>query len=175
MNTSLILNALIAVAVVGLLLYRQLVARRVKTDGGGRMMLILGVIGIAQLAQFVESSGSIGVFGVGTLVVSFAVAAVLSTVRSYSVRIWQSEDGSWWRRGTAVTLVLWLVSIGSHFGIDVLAGKLAGPTVDIHGLGNATLLLYLALSLGLQNMLVARRVANQVGAGAARFPSAARR
>jgi hypothetical protein len=37
------------------------------------------------------------------------------------------------------------------------------------------LLLYLALSLGLQNMLVARRVANQVGTGSARFPSSAQR
>ena len=175
MDTSLALSALIGVAVVALLLYRQLVARKVKTDGSGRMMLILGVIGIVQLAEFVESSGSIGVFGVGMLVVSFALAAALSTIRALSVRIWRAGDGSWWRRGTTGTLVLWLVSIGSHFGIDVLAAKLAGPAVDIQGLGNATLLLYLALSLGLQNMLVARRVANQVGTGSARFPSSAQR
>ncbi len=175
MDASLLLNALIGVAVVGLLLYRQLVSRKVKTDGGGRMMLILGVIGIVQLTEFVENSGSIGILGVGTLTVSFAIAAALSTIRALSVRIWRSTDGSWWRRGTPVTLVLWLVSIGSHFGIEVLAARLAGPTVDIQGLGNATLLLYLALSLGLQNMLVARRVAHQVGAGAARFPTEAQR
>ena len=33
MDTSLALNAVIGVAVVALLLYRQLVARRIKTDG----------------------------------------------------------------------------------------------------------------------------------------------
>jgi hypothetical protein len=112
---------------------------------------------------------------VGTLVVSFAPAAALSTIRALSVRIWRADDGSWWRQGTAVTLVLWLVSIGSHFGIDVLATRLAGPAVDIRGLGNATLLRYLALSLGLQNTLVTRRVANQVGTGPARFQSTAQR
>jgi hypothetical protein len=93
------------------------------------------------------------------LIVSLALAAVLGTARAYSVRIWQQADGAWWRHGNALTLVLWLLSIGSHFGIDALAVRLAGPDNDVQGLGNATLLLYLAISLGLQNLLVARRVA----------------
>lgn len=158
MDNSLLANAVIAVAVVGVLLFRQLTPRRVKTDGGGRLMLVLGVVGLLQLGQFVQNSGWIGTLGVGLLVVSLGLAAVLGTARAYSVRIWQDADGAWWRRGGPVTLVLWLVSIGSHFGIDALAVALAGPGVDMQGLGNATLLLYLAISLGLQNFIVGHRV-----------------
>jgi hypothetical protein len=158
MENSLLINAVIALAVVGLLLFRQLTPRRVKTDGGGRMMLILGVIGLVQLGQFVENNGWIGTLGVGLLVISLALAAVLGTARAYSVRVWQDTDGAWWRRGGVLTLLLWLVSIGSHFGIDALAVNLADPGVDMQGLGNASLLLYVAISLGLQNMVVAHRV-----------------
>ena len=158
MNNSMLANAVVALAVVGLLLYRQLTTRRVKTDGGGRMMLILGLVGLLQLGEFVQNTGWIGALGVELLVVSLALAAVLGTFRAYSVRVWQTADGAWWRRGSALTLVLWFVSIGSHFGIDALAVSLAGPGVDMQGLGNATLLLYLAISLGLQNILVAHRV-----------------
>jgi hypothetical protein len=158
-NTAILANAAIALIVIGFLLYRQLTPRRVQTDGGGRLMAILGLAGLLQLGQFVQNSGAVGIFGVGMLVVSLALAAVLGTARAYSVRVWQQADGSWWRRGNGLTLVLWVVSIGSHFGVDALAVRLAGPAYDMQGLGNATLLLYLAISLGLQNLLVARRVA----------------
>lgn len=159
MDTSIVTNVLIALAVLGLLLYRQLTPRRVKTDGSPRLLLILGAIGLVQLGEFVDKSGWIGVFGAATLLVSFGLAVVLGAFRAASVTIWQDADQTWWRRGGAMTLVLWLVSIGSHFGIDALAVHLAGPSYDMQGLGNATLLLYIALSLGLQNLLVARRVA----------------
>jgi hypothetical protein len=158
MDTTLLANAVIALAVVGLLLYRQLTPRLVKTDGGGRMMLILGAVGVIQLAHFVQTSGWEGGFGIGLLVVSLLLAAVFATVRAYSVRIWQEADGAWWRRGNALTLVLWLLSIVSHFGVDLLAVNLAGPGSDVQGIGNASLVLYIAISLGLQNLLVAGRV-----------------
>ena len=158
MNTAMVTNAVIALLVIGLLLFRQLTPRRVKIDGGWRLMLIVGAIGLVQLGQFVDNSTGIGVVGTGLLVVTLGLAAVFATVRAASVTLWQQPDGSWWRRGGAVTLVLWLVSIGSHFGVDAIAVQLAGPPVDMQGLGNASLLLYVAISLGLQNLLVARRV-----------------
>ena len=163
MDTALLGNALIALAVVGLLLYRQLTPRLVKTDGGGRLMLILGIVGLVQLTEFVQTSGWVGGFGIGLLVVSLLLGAGFAVVRAYSVRVWQDVSGAWWRRGNALTLVLWLLSIGSHFGVDALAGWLAGPGYDIQGLGNASLLLYVAISLGLQNLLVAHRVAGYAG------------
>jgi hypothetical protein len=162
MNTTPLADAVIGLAVIGWLLYRQLTPRLVKTDGGGRMLLILAVVGIVQLAQFVQTSGWVGGFGIGLLVVSLVLAAVFATVRAYSVRIWLAADGAWWRRGNALTLVLWLLSIGSHFGVDVLAVKLAGPGSDVQGIGDASLVLYIAVSLGLQNLLVARRVVERV-------------
>ena len=55
--------------------------------------------------------------GVTAVVISLAIGALLAYARANTMRIWRQQDG-WWRKGSAVTLVLWLVSIGSHFGID---------------------------------------------------------
>lgn len=156
---TVVTDILIGVLVLGWVLYRQLSPRRVRSDSGNRMLLIVGVIGLAQLVEFLQRTGvRIGPVAIGSMVVSLAVAAVLSAARAYTMRIWRAADG-WWRRGTPLTLVLWLVSIGSHLGIEALGGHLAGAGDDVHGLGNATLVLYLAVSLGLQSMIVARRVA----------------
>jgi hypothetical protein len=164
-------SILIGILVLGWVLYRQLTPRRVRSDGGNRVLLILGVVGVAQLVEFLQRTDvHVGPVAIGSMVVSLAVAAVLSSVRAYTMRVWRADDG-WWRRGTPLTLVLWLVSIGSHLGIEALAGHVAGSGDDVHGLGNVTLVLYLAVSLGLQSAIVARRVA-AIGAGTpARFGS----
>lgn len=157
MNQQLILNIVIGVAVVALVLYRQLAVRSVRTDRSGRGPLIFAVIGVAQLGEFVSHGGRIGVIGVTALVISLLVAAGLSAVRAATMKLWRTDQG-WFRQGTVLTLVLWLVSIGSHLGIDVLARYLAGKSEDIGGLGQATLVLYLAVSLGIQSLLLAQRV-----------------
>lgn len=162
MNAGVMTNLILAIAVVGLVLFRQLTPRQVTADAGWRLLLILGAVGVVQLGQFIDKSGWIGMIGIGLLAGSFGLAAIFGTLRAGSMTIWQERDGSWWRRGGVTTLVLWAISIGSHFGIDALAAHLAGPATDIRGLGNATLLLYLAISLGLQNLLVGRRVAVRV-------------
>lgn len=156
---TIVTDILVGVLVLAWVLYRQLTPRRVRSDGSNRTLLILGAIGLLQLVQFFQRTDvRVGPIAIGSLVVSLGVAAVLSTVRAYSMRVWRGEDG-WYRRGTPLTLLLWLVSIGAHLGIDALAGHLAGAADDVRGLGNATLVLYLAVSLGLQSMIVARRVA----------------
>jgi hypothetical protein len=163
-------SILVGILVLGWVLYRQLTPRRVRSDGGNRMLLILGVVGVVQLVEFLQRTDvHVGPVAIGSMAVSLAIAAVLSAVRASTVQVWRAEDG-WWRRGTPVTLVLWLVSIGSHLGIDLLAGQLVGSRDDVHGLGNATLVLYLAVSLGLQSAIVARRVAAMDAGRPARDP-----
>lgn len=76
------------------------------------------------------------------------------------------------RRGTALTIVLWLVSLGLHFGYDALAfhgaeaAKFSAATMD----------LYFAVSLAVQRpVLYARaRRRRDTGAGAARHPVSSR-
>ncbi len=157
-------NVVIGVAVVALVLGRQLAARRVKTDGGGRLMLILGGVGLIQAGQYLNRVGHVSGVGVTVAVISLSIGALLAYARANTVRIWRQEDG-WWRKGNGLTLVLWLLSIGSHFGIAALATAFSpGDGTDIAGLGGATLLLYLGVSLGLQQLVLERRVAGVAGA-----------
>ncbi len=147
---------LIAAAAFVFILYRQLRASPVDAAGGARRPLVFAAIGVVLAGRYLLHH-SVTTLGVVGLVVSLAVAAVLSYLRGRSVRVWR-RDGAWWRRGTGLTLVLWFCSIGTHLGIDALVGHLDPAEGIGKGLGNATLLLYLGLSLGLQHVVVVRRV-----------------
>lgn len=156
MNLHSLETPLIAAAAFVFILYRQLRPQPVVAVSGGRRPLIFGVVGIGLAGQYLLHH-AVTTFGVVGLVVSLVVAAGLSFLRGHTVRLWR-QDGAWWRRGTALTVVLWLCSIGSHLGIDALVGHL-DPSEGIgKGLGNATLLLYLGVSLGLQHLVVTHRV-----------------
>jgi hypothetical protein len=87
----------LGVVVLGLLIYRQLVARRVSSSSL-RIMAILGVIGVVEL-------------------------------------------------------VGWVLALGAHIGYDALLDHHHGTA----GLGEATLVLYLAVSLGAQRLIVMQR------------------
>ncbi|MFC0545418.1 hypothetical protein [Kutzneria chonburiensis] len=52
-------------------------------------------------------------------------------------------------------LVLWLVAVGRHFGIDYLSERQGAPA----GLGSSTIVLYLAVTLGIQRYLTQQRAA----------------
>lgn len=151
-----LLTALVAVAAFVFILYRQLRAQPVNAATGARRPLIFGAIGIVLAGQYLLHN-PVTTLGVVGLAVSLVVAAGLSYLRGHSVRLWR-QNGTWWRRGTALTLVLWFCSIGSHLGIDALVGHLDPAEGIGKGLGNATLLLYLGVSLGLQHLVVLRRV-----------------
>jgi hypothetical protein len=57
------------------------------------------------------------------------------------------------RQGTWLTVTLWIVSIGAHLGYDALIARGTGKA-DI---GDATMLLFFAVSLTVQRwMLIAR-------------------
>ena len=133
MSATPLMNAAIALVVIGFLLCRQLTPRLVKTDGGARFLLILRLIGVLQLVQFVENAGWIGGFGVGLLVVSLGFAAVLSTARAYSVHVWRDSDGSWWRRSGALTLMLWLFSNRLPFRDRHSRGEVGRPGLRFAG------------------------------------------
>ena len=149
-------TTLISVAAIVLILYRQLRAQPVRAAAGAARPLIFAGLGIVLAGQYLLHH-TVTTLGVVGLVVSLLVGAVLSYLRGRSVRLWR-QDGAWWRRGSALTLVLWFCSIGSHLGIDAAIGHLDPSEGMGKGLGNATLLLYLGVSLGLQHLVVLQRV-----------------
>jgi hypothetical protein len=76
--------------------------------------------------------------------------------RALTVHIWRTEDGSALVRGTAVTALLWIVSVAAHFALQVGIDH----STKIVGFGSARLLLYLAITLGAQRAVMQRRAAS---------------
>jgi hypothetical protein len=137
-------NLLIALAVLVLILVRQLRTQPVR--GRSRLALILGVIGVIQTYQFIGKH-SLDVSDLSWLVVSLVVGLALAVVRSYTVKIWVA-GGVVLRRGTWLTAVLWLAAVAQHLLID----QFVSP-----GFGNASLLVYFGLMIGAQHLVLTAR------------------
>ena len=154
-------NLIIGVLVLVLFLSRQLVTRRLSESY--RLSLILAVIGVVEFANFLSGhphdDGGIAAALVGSLV----IAAVFGAVRALTVRVWR-ESGQLLRKGTWLTAVLWVLSLAAHLGYDdLVAGHITGKNGG--NVGDATVLLYLVVTLTIQRFILLRRAATQEAAG----------
>ena len=145
-------NVLIALAVLALILSRQLRKRTVREAQPYRIVLILGVIGAIETTQF-HRDHAISVGAWALLGLSLVIGAAFGAWRGVTVHVWR-ENGVLLRQGNAVTVVLWIVGLALHLGVD-LAIKQVDASAD--GLGNSAVLLYLAITLGVQQLLVLER------------------
>jgi hypothetical protein len=164
MSGANVTNLIIGFAVVALLVSRQLMARRLNENY--RLSVILAIIGLVEFVNFLKSvhgphdDGRIIVALVGSLV----LAALLGAARALTVRVWRQDDGQLMRQGTWVTAVLWIVSLAVHLGYDELvAGHIAGTNGG--NVGDATIVLYLMITLAVQQFLLLARVRRQEAAG----------
>jgi hypothetical protein len=145
-----VLDVILGLAVLALLIYRQLAARPVNASAL-RLIAILAVIGLIQTYQFL-SKGHNHPLTFAALGGSLVLAAIFGALRASTVRVWV-DDGQAWSQGNWLTAVLWIASLVAHLGYDVLV--VHGP--GARGLGTATIVLYLAVTLGFQRVLVFRR------------------
>lgn len=161
MSSQTLSYLVIGVVVLGLLIYRQLVARPVR--GNQRVILILGIIGLVEAVHAFQGlhAGSAAVIA---LVGSLILAAVFGAARAATVRIW-IQDGQAWSKGNLLTAALWVVALGAHLGYDYLIGQ----HKDIGNLGDATVVLYLAVSLAVQRAIVTIRAQRLDPAAAGRM------
>jgi hypothetical protein len=157
MKASELVNLLIGALILCWILYRQLQARPAKADL--RLPLILGIVGIIELTGFLRQAGHHPGFVVAALAGSFILAVVFAAVRAATVHVWV-DNGQPWRKGTALTAVLWILSLAVHLGYDYLVdgrGALAG-------LGAASLVMYCAITYTIQRLLIqarARRISDK--------------
>lgn len=147
-------NILIALAVLALILTRQLTPKQIREDQPYRLMLILGVIGVVELVKATEGEHvPAGAWAI--VAVSIAIGAAIGYLRGLLVHVWRDPaTGVLMRQGNATTVALWLVSLALHLGIDLLVRHVA------HGpgwLGSTSLLLYLAIALAAQRLATVRR------------------
>jgi hypothetical protein len=164
MSSQTLTYLVIGVAVLGLLIYRQLVARPVRSSS--RVVLILAVIGLIEAVQYIQRLHA-GTAAIVALVGSLVLAAAFGAARAATVKIWM-QDGQAWVKGNLLTAGLWVLALGAHLGYDYLIGLHR----DIGSLGDATVLLYLAISLAVQRYIVNLRaqrldpaMAGRTGAG----------
>jgi hypothetical protein len=143
---SMILDIVIGVAVLGYLITRQLRARRVSSSGL-RVVAILAVVGLVEASSYLRGNHG-GAITYAALGGSLVLAAIFGILRASTVRIW-SEGGQAWSQGNWLTAVLWIVALAAHLGYDYLV---AHGNAD-RGVGSATVVLYLAVSLGVQRLV----------------------
>lgn len=148
-------DLLIGLVVLAFILYRQLQTRPVRDNM--RLPLIIAIIGVVRLVQYLQH----GHHGAGVAVAlagSLVLAAVFGAIRAPTVRVWV-DGGQAWRRGTWLTAVLWVVSLGVHLGYDYLVEGKGSQS----GLGTASLLLYFGVTFTIQRLILqarARRIAD---------------
>jgi hypothetical protein len=161
MSGSDVTSLVVGLAVLAWVLSRQLMARRLGESY--RLSIILGAIGAVQFIAFLNghpgNAGRIGLAVLGSLV----LAAVFGVARALTVRVWR-QDSQLMRQGTWLTAVLWIVAVAAHYGYDdLVAGHITGKNGT--SVGNATVLLYLVISLTVQQLVLLRRVARLDAAG----------
>jgi hypothetical protein len=155
-------DLVIGIAVLALLLWRQLATRRLSESY--RFTVILAIVGIIEFANFLKGhprdGGAIAAAVVGSLV----LAGVFGWIRALTVRVWRQEGGQLLRKGTWLTALLWVVSLAVHLGYDALvAGHVTGKNGG--SVADATVVLYLVVTLAVQRYALLRRVARQEAAG----------
>jgi len=153
-----LVEVVLGIAVLALLIYRQLHTRPVNASVL-RITAILGVIGLLETSQFLQKNHADAVT-YAAIGGSLLLAALFGAVRAATVRIWLA-DGQAWSKGRWLTACLWIAALAAHLGYDALV-------VDGHGnkgLGTTTVVLYLAVSLGIQRLIVQQRAHRLQGGG----------
>jgi hypothetical protein len=141
-----VFSYVLGVLVLIFVLLRQIRVVPVPRSYTPRLPIVLGVIGLFALASYTGDHHHIASSAWGWVVGTLVVGAIgLGALRAISMRLWES-NGWVVRQGNAVTMALWLVSLVVHF---VGAG--------VSGLVEASFLLYLGLTLAVQQYVVVRR------------------
>ncbi|HWF82892.1 MAG TPA: hypothetical protein VN695_20125 [Streptosporangiaceae bacterium] len=146
-----LVGILIGVAALALVIGRQLSERPVNSTGP-RIVAVLGIIGLAEAAQYLRTNHS-GAVTYAALVGSLVLAAAFGAVRAATVRVW-IKDGIAWSKGNWLTAALWIIALAAHLGYDYLVA----PGHGGRSVGASTALLYVAVSLGIQRAVVQFRV-----------------
>ena len=161
MSGSDVISLVIGLAVLALVLVRQLSTRRLSENY--RLSVILAVIGVVQFVDFLKGHPG-NPSGITEAVIgSLVLAAVFGVARAITVRVWR-QGGQLLRKGTWVTAILWIIAVAAHYGYDdLVAGHITGKNGS--NVGNATVLLYLVISLTVQQFVLLARVRRQDAAG----------
>ena len=161
MSGSEAISLVVGLAVLALVLYRQLATRRLTESY--RLSVILFIVGVVEFAGFLKGHPGDPGGIIAAVAGSLILAAVFGVARAVTVRVWR-QNGQLMRQGTWLTAVLWILAVAAHYGYDdLVAGHITGKNGS--SVGNATVLLYLVISLTVQQFVLLARVKRQDAAG----------
>jgi hypothetical protein len=144
-NASTVADVLLIGAAVAWVLARQVQLARVKPR-----LLVLASFGIRSLPASTWRVPA----DLALLAVSAALWLGLGVWRGQPIKVWRDADGTLWRQGSVLTLVLWgvlIVARGLLYGVGVAVGHR-----DASDLG--AVLVTPALSFAAQNTVTAMRM-----------------
>ena len=150
MNASTVADLLLIAAAVIWVLARQVQLARVKPRLLVLAPLVLAFFGIRSLPASTWRVPA----DLALLAVSAALSLGLGAWRGQTIRVWRNADGTWWRQGSMLTLVLWgvlIVARGVLYGVDVAVGHREASDLG-------AVLVTLALSFAAQNTVTALRM-----------------
>jgi pimeloyl-ACP methyl ester carboxylesterase len=121
MNASTVADVLLIGAAVVWVLARQVQRAWVKPRLLVLAPLVLAFFGIRSLPASTWQVPA----DLALLAVSAALSLGLGVWRGQTIKVWRDADGTWWRQGSVLTLVLWRVLIvarGLLYGVGVTVG-----------------------------------------------------
>ncbi|GIG20013.1 hypothetical protein Cch01nite_07370 [Cellulomonas chitinilytica] len=161
-------NAVLGLAVLAWVLWRQVEVREVAADRSPRGLLVLAAFGAWTAAQALDGA-AVSPVALALVVAGVAVSAGFGALRGRLQPVWRDASGRVLRRGNALTVVLWLTAIAVHVGVDALVARVDPGAA---GLAGGSLLVCLAVSLTAQRLVVRERAARLAGDAAVPAPFA---
>lgn len=142
-------NALVIIAVIGLVLARQLKPRKVAD--GNRWWLLPAVLAFMALREPGLIDQGHRAEAIGLLCAELLVGVGMGAVWAWTSRMWTDKDGEVWVRGTKATAAAWLGCVVLRVGLYALAA-VAGVHQD-----SGSLMLAIAATLLIRTGVVLRR------------------
>ncbi|NUR95597.1 MAG: hypothetical protein HOV67_10090 [Kribbellaceae bacterium] len=146
---SAVIGILIGVLVLVRVIGRQVTGSLVTQKSLFLMPVILLAFGVLSLSSVVHTATT---GELAFLVLEAVVLVGFGLARGATVRLTPTAEGLF-QKGTAATLVLWLLTIGLRIGTSVAAAAL-WPHSPV---GQASIALTIGLTIGAQNAMVYRR------------------
>lgn len=157
-----LINAVVILALIAWMGYRQLTWRAVAPSTMYRTPLVLGIIGMAMLSQQ-QSTGSISALDIAVLavelVISLGIGAWMGSIAHLRaladpVSVGRGGVARFESRTGPLGIVLWVSVIVVRIGIDVLAGIAGSHLASATGV----IFLVLAANRAARVMMLARRI-----------------
>jgi FtsH-binding integral membrane protein len=139
----------IAALLLVFIIYQQVRTRSINPRQLVVLPVFLAILGIVNLDKHPPASASAGTL----LAASVITALVFGAARGITTEVWWSPDREQLRKGTTVTLLLWIAAIALRIVIAIIGHREGVPT----NVSTGEIPLFLGITLAAQNLVIWQR------------------